>query len=177
MANKRTLQIESIDVKRLKSLFAGGKLASVAFIKKSDGSTRVLNGKLSVKSALVGGQPAYDAESKGQLRVCDVNVYTDRKGNKVPRHSEFRSVTASNVLWVTSRGVKYIVKHPSVALNFVQSIQYNAQSKVLTLKLNNRTYKFYKVSTHIHRGLVDSTNKGSYFNERIKGQFDYVEVK
>ena len=168
MANK-IKEIQNINVNQLKSLFSEGKFATVVFTKKSDGSERTLNGKLLVKSALKGGEAPYTASDYGQLRVFDVNL----KDNNGKRVGGYRSVTAQNVKSVTSKGVKYVVKHPDVVLNFVQSIRYNFKSKVLTLKLNGKVYNYHNVGVHVHRGLIDATNKGAYFNQHIKGQYSF----
>ena len=178
----RNIKREIVEVPRfttgfLKSLFGNGRLATVNFTKKKDGSIRTLNGKALVKTALRGGEAAYDAESRGQVRVVDVNIHTDRKGNKIPRTAEFRAVTVENINWVTANGKKYIaVGGGEPVLNFVQGITYNNLNKFLRLVLSGVTYIYWNVPKSIHVGLIDAENQGKYFNDNIKGVFEYTRV-
>jgi hypothetical protein len=173
--NRKTITIGTISVADLERMFAKGKFATVNFIKKSTGKPRTLNGKLKVFKALKGGDAAYDAKANGQLRVVDVNVYKDAKGNKVPRHSAYRAVTAQNVQWVTSEGKQYIVTADGKPLtHFVRSITFSKGT--LELDLQGRKYGFLKVPTSIHKGLIEATNKGEYFNQNIKGKYEFVKL-
>jgi hypothetical protein len=49
-----------------------GKMFSVVFTKRTDGSTRKMTARLGVKSALRGGDAAYDASKKGLVVVYDI---------------------------------------------------------------------------------------------------------
>ncbi len=176
MANRKRKEIEvsTINTNELRSMFAEGKFATVNFTKKSTGTARTLNGKLSVRSALRGGEASYDAESRGQLRVCDVNL-RDENGK---RYSGFRAVTAQNVNWVTSRGIKYIVVDGGKPLtNFVRKIDYLESGQVLMLQLTNKKYIYKNVPADVAQGILTAENKGQYFNANIKGKYDYEVVK
>jgi hypothetical protein len=176
MANKNTIKIvevESIGINKLKSLFGKGRFASVEFVKKSDGKDRVLNGKLLVKAGLVGGEASYDAESRGQVRIFDINK-KNADGKRVGRYT---AVTTDNIKWVQSQGVKYVVtgnKEP--VLNFIQSIIYNHVNKLLRLTLNGNVYAYFNVPREVHIGLVNSPNKGNFFNTNIKDKFYFTKV-
>ena len=177
MANrkrKKEVEISTVNTNELRSMFDRGLFATVNFTKKGDGSNRTLNGKLSVRSALRGGEASYDAESRGQLRIADVNL-RDENGN---RYSGFRAVTAKNVNWITSKGIKYIVVDGGKPLtNFVRKIDYLASARVLMLQLTDRKYIYKNVPANVAEGMKSAENKGSYFNTFIKGTYDFEVVK
>jgi hypothetical protein len=49
-----------------------GKFFTVTFVKRTDGTTRVMNARLGVRSYLKGGELPYDPTSKNLLPVFDV---------------------------------------------------------------------------------------------------------
>lgn len=182
MANRRKVR-EVVEVERfttgfLKNLFSEkGRLATVNFTKKKDGSNRTLNGKAKAFAAMVGGEPAYDAESRGQVRVADVNVYTDRNGNRVPRHTAYRTVTVDNIKWVTANGKKYVaVGNVEPKLNFVQSISHNEKTNILRVVLSGVLYLYFAVPRSLYLNFVDAENKGEFFNDSIKGLYEYERI-
>jgi hypothetical protein len=61
-----------------------GKMFSVVFTKRTDGSTRKMTARLGVKAALQGGDPAYDAKAKGLVVVYDL---TKRAYRSIPMDS------------------------------------------------------------------------------------------
>ncbi len=175
--NREVVKVAQFTTGFLKNLVKDGRFVSVNFTKKSDGSNRTLNGKNFIKDILTGGEEAYDAESKGQVRVVDVNIRKDRKGNPVPRHSEFRAVVTNNIHWVTANGKKYVaVADKKPELNFVQSVTYNRADAFLRLVLSGVVYIFWNVPKEVHQGLVDAENKGKFFNENIKDKFRYTRI-
>lgn len=103
--NRKIVEVKEIGVGELAGLFGQGRFATVTFVKKGDGSTRVLNGKTSVRNALKGGEATFDAKARGMLRVADVNL-RDAQGK---RYSGYRTVTAQNVREVSSGGIRYVV--------------------------------------------------------------------
>ncbi len=168
---RKTIEIATIGVNELAGLFGKGKFATVHFIKKSNGKGRTLNGKLKVYNALKGGEAPYDAKAVGQLRVVDVNL----RNAEGKRYSGYRAVTAQNVKWVTSEGKLYLVTENGKPLtHFVRSIEFSKGT--LILDLQGRKYGFLKVPTAIHQGLIDATNKGEYFNQNIKGKYEFVKL-
>lgn len=176
MANKnpiKIVEVESISVTELKKLFGRGKFASLEFVKKSDGTDRVLNGKLTVKRCLAGGEASYDAESRGQVRIVDINK-KDKDGKRVGR---FTAVTANNLKWVQAEGVRYVVTgNAKPERVFIQSIQHNNINKILRLTLNDRTYVYFGVPREVYVALINSPNKGNYFNTHIKNVYKFNEV-
>lgn len=169
--NRRVINIQDVNVRELRNHFAKGRIATVVFTKKGDGSTRVLNGKTNVQRGMVGGEPAYDAESRGQLRVFDVNA---KDANGV-RTGGYRTVTAQNVQEIRANGNIYkVVGGGEPALALIQGVQFS--NGVLRLVINGNVYRYFGVPREIHIGLVDAPNKGSYFNSNIRGKFDYVRV-
>lgn len=175
--HREVVEVEKFTTGFIKNLFKDGRFGSVNFTKKKDGSNRTLNGKNFVNEILVGGEAPYDAESYGQVRVVDVNVRKDRKGNPVPRHSEFRAVTAENVHWITANGKKYV---RSVAvepkLNFVQSITHNYTTQVLRVVLSGVVYAYFNVPRKVYVDFIDAENKGQYLNDYIKGVYEFKRI-
>ena len=49
-----------------------GKFFTVTFVKRTDGTTRVINARLGVRSYLKGGELPYDPTSKNLLPVFDI---------------------------------------------------------------------------------------------------------
>lgn len=171
--DRQIVTLNSVNVSDLKKHFSKGRLATVVFTKKKDGSIRVLNGKTSVKRGLKGGDAAYDADVYGQLRVFDVNV-RDSKGVRV---GGYRAVTAQNVQEIRANGKIYkIVGGAEPLVNFVQSIVHNFTTKVLRLVLDGRIYAYFNVPREVYLGLIDAENKGRYFNQNIKGKFSYERI-
>lgn len=75
-----------------------GKIVTVEFIKRTDGTRRVLNCRLGVKSKLRGGKPKYDAAEKGLVVVFDMQA------------GEYRSIPLDAVLSVTADGERVELK-------------------------------------------------------------------
>jgi len=176
MANKnpiKIVEVESISVTRLKELFGKGKFASLEFVKKSDGTNRVLNGKLTVKRCFAGGEASYDAESRGQVRIVDINKKND-EGKRVGR---FTAVTTNNLKWVQSEGIRYVVTGEKVPeRTFISSIQHNNINKILRLTLNDKVYVYFGVPREVYIALINSPNKGNYFNTHIKNVYKFNAV-
>jgi hypothetical protein len=86
-----------MDVSQLKKLIGNGKIASVTFIKRSDGSERRMVCRTGVKKGVSGKGAAYDAESKNLLTVYDMEKQA------------FRTIPAENVVEVRAqkRHVKF----------------------------------------------------------------------
>jgi hypothetical protein len=49
-----------------------GKFFTVTFVKRTDGTTRVMNARLGVRAYLKGGTLPYDPEAKGLIPVFDM---------------------------------------------------------------------------------------------------------
>lgn len=101
----KTKNILEITVDDLMAFFGMGRFASVRFI-KNDGTPRVISaGKALVLDEVKGGEPAYDAYKRGQVRIFDFNVKDD-EGNKVGR---WCAVTASRVTDIWANNTHYVI--------------------------------------------------------------------
>jgi hypothetical protein len=61
-----------MELSELKSLVGNGKIFSVIFTKRTDGTERRMVCRVGVSKSLVGRGPSYDAESKDLLTVYDM---------------------------------------------------------------------------------------------------------
>ena len=75
-----------------------GKIFTVEFIKRTDGSLRVMRCTTNYQSKLVGGELAYDANDKQLIPVYDL----DKRG--------FRSIPTDAVLRIRALGNNYEVR-------------------------------------------------------------------
>lgn len=63
-----------MDLSTLKKLTSDGKIFSVVFTKRTDGTDRLMVARCGVRAGLVGTGGAYDPESKGLLTVYDMQA-------------------------------------------------------------------------------------------------------
>lgn len=84
-----------MELSKLKSIVGGGKIASVTFIKRSDGAERKMLCRTGVKIGLTGKGAAYDADSKGLLTVYDM------------QKRAYRTIPAENVIEVHARKIQH----------------------------------------------------------------------
>jgi hypothetical protein len=89
-----------------------GKMFSVEFIKRTDGTRRKMLATTNFVSKLAGGQAAYDAKSKGLLVVLDVIA------NRTTPDRAIRSIPLDTVLSVKAKGETYFITHPVPAPTF-----------------------------------------------------------
>lgn len=172
MKNKETIVLQTLTLQTLLDFFAKGRFATVVFTKKGDGSTRVLNGKTKVLNALKGGQPAYNASERNQVRVCDVNL----RDNGV-RKPDYRTVTVDNVKEIRANGKVYVVANVVPEVHFITEPNYNGATKELSMRLNgDRTYTYKDVPALIGLKFVNSDHKGAMFNAIIKNRYDFTKV-
>jgi hypothetical protein len=75
-----------------------GDFFTVTFVKRTDGTTRVLNGRLGVRRYLKGGDLPYDAAAKELLPVFDA-----QKG-------DYRMIDLRSIISAKVGGQEYIVK-------------------------------------------------------------------
>lgn len=87
-----------MQVSELKSLIGNGKIASVTFIKRTDGSKRRMVCRTGVRVGLTGEGAVYDPEPKNLLLVYDMQ----KKG--------YRMIPAENVLEVHARGERRVFR-------------------------------------------------------------------
>jgi hypothetical protein len=169
--NRSELVIETITVNSFKRMFGGGRFATVTFVKKSDNSIRVLNGKTKVVSE-INGNGNYDAESNGQVRVCDVNL-RDKNGK---RTKGYRTVTIANIIDVRANGVIYKVADTTPELQFITKVELLPNNNVVVEMFGQKRYEYINVWKHMAEKFKDAENKGAFFNDNIKGKYNYVKL-
>jgi hypothetical protein len=81
----------TMELSRLRQLIANGKIASVTFVKRSDGTERKMLCRTGVRKGLTGRGPNYDPESKNLLTVFDM----EKKA--------YRTIPAENVVEITAQ--------------------------------------------------------------------------
>ncbi len=79
-------------------LTSGGKIVSLAFIKRSTQEEREMVCRVGVWSRVVGGEPAYDPEQHGLIRVFDMLAGQNQKNG-------WRSVPIEGITRVKVDGV------------------------------------------------------------------------
>jgi hypothetical protein len=72
--NINSPSVETINHEQAKKVIKDtkGKFFTVTFIKRTDGTTRVMNARLGVKAYLKGGELPYNPEPKGLIPVFDI---------------------------------------------------------------------------------------------------------
>jgi hypothetical protein len=75
-----------------------GEFFTVTFVKRTDGSTRTLNGRLGVRKYLKGGDLPYDAAAKELLPVFDAKA------------NGYRMIDLRSILSAKVGGQEYIVR-------------------------------------------------------------------
>lgn len=163
--NRTVVTINSLALPELRKAFDGGRLATVVFIKKENGKTRVLNGKTKVLRGLVGGTEAYDATSKGQLRVFDVNAKDPKTGKRV---GGYRTVTANNVTEIRTGGKIYKAKNVQPETSWLGDSHYDGKTKTFDVRLNGTLYRYFDVSGEEASDYYNATNRVEFFNDNIK---------
>ena len=69
-------------------------------------------------------------------------------------------------------------KMPKIESTMMKRIDYDETSKELDITfVSGKTYRYLDVSPEIYGSLLDAESKGQFFNEHIKNEFVYCEVK
>ena len=59
----------------------------------------------------------------------------------------------------------------------IRNVQYDAESKTLTVKFPNGTrYEYAGVPEQVYQGLEETKEKGKYFNAEIKGEYKTTKL-
>lgn len=67
--------------------------------------------------------------------------------------------------------------------SFVKEILYNPERKVLEVRLKpneehpDKVYLYENVDENIYEEFISSNSKGRYFNEKVKGKLDTIEIR
>ena len=94
-------KISSLEAGQMVSEYDGSKFFTVSFIKRGDGSLRVMNCRKGVKKHLKGGKIAYDPKSKGLVGIWDAQVEAGKNA--------YRMISLEAIKSVVMDGIKYIV--------------------------------------------------------------------
>jgi hypothetical protein len=78
--------------------YEGGKIFTVTFVKRGDGSTRVMNCRKGVKKHSRGGVLKFDPKKKGLVSVFDMQI------------EQYRMISLENIKKIAMGGKTYIVK-------------------------------------------------------------------
>jgi hypothetical protein len=69
-------------------------------------------------------------------------------------------------------------KMPKVESSMMKRVDYDELSKELDITfVSGKTYRYLDVSPEIYCALLDAESKGEFFNENIKSEFVYCEVR
>jgi len=69
------------------------------------------------------------------------------------------------------------MERQSVSSSDLASVGYDKNSQVLEIEFNNGAiYQYLNVPASIHAGLMAASSKGRYFNDHIKGVYQYRKV-
>jgi hypothetical protein len=92
--------IEEITKDQAKDLIKGtkGKFFTVSFIKRTDGTKRVMNARLGVKVYLKGGELPFDPEAKGLIPVYDI------------QKKDYRLISVTSIYYLKIGNKEYNVK-------------------------------------------------------------------
>jgi hypothetical protein len=64
-----------------------------------------------------------------------------------------------------------------VQSSVMTAVEYNEEESALEITFTSgKTYRYRDVPLDIYIGLTDAESKGAFFNEQIKGAFEFVEV-
>ena len=75
-----------------------------------------------------------------------------------------------------------IKKFVSFNSSFIKAATYSPKTKEMVVKMNDRQgnakyYKYENISSKNFDNFSKSTSKGQYFNQNIKGKYDYERIK
>ena len=170
MINTNVQTVDNFTLGMLKQAFAKGRFATAKFF--TDKGLRVLNGKTKIVAALRGDEASYDAESRGQLRVADVNL-KDADGK---RTSGYRTVTAAKLVELSANGKRIVLKGEYKApTEFISDVKMVGTS--MFVKMNGKTlYQFLNVPREPVKEFAVAESRGKFFNENIKGKFHFVKI-
>jgi hypothetical protein len=95
-------RITAAEAEKLVEDYKGSQFFTVTFIKRGDGSKRVMNCRKGVKKHLKGGDRAYDPKAKRLVFVYDVQIKAPANG--------YRSIPLDSIQHIKLAGQEYIVE-------------------------------------------------------------------
>jgi hypothetical protein len=67
---------------------------------------------------------------------------------------------------------------PHIQSSVMTFVKYDDDSGELDITFTSgKTYRYLKVPAEVYDGLLDAESKGEFFNENIKDEFSYCEVR
>jgi len=70
-----------------------------------------------------------------------------------------------------------LIDMPHVDSSMMRTVEYDESTCELDITFaGGKTYRYFDVPSEIYAELIDSESKGEFFNENIKGAYDYAEV-
>lgn len=69
------------------------------------------------------------------------------------------------------------MERQSVQSSNISSIGYDSESQTLEIEfLNNSIYQYFDIPEHIYNELMESSSKGQYLANNVKGVYRYSRV-
>jgi hypothetical protein len=69
-------------------------------------------------------------------------------------------------------------KMPKIESSMMKRVDYDDASKELDITfISGKTYRYLDVSPEVYSALLDAESKGEFFNEYIKDEFSFGEVR
>jgi hypothetical protein len=78
-----------------------------------------------------------------------------------------------------NRAGRFLLKRnlPNVKSSMMTRVDYDHDSGDLDIRfVGGKTYRYFDVPEDTYEELLDAESKGEFFNEHIKGKFDFREV-
>jgi KTSC domain-containing protein len=70
------------------------------------------------------------------------------------------------------------MKTTAVDSTTLRTIGYDAERQLLQIEFQNHSiYQYFDVPEAVYEELIHSPSKGTYFNQCIRSEFDFVHVK
>ena len=67
---------------------------------------------------------------------------------------------------------------PQIDSSMMKCVDYDEASKELDITfMSGKTYRYLDVSPEMYSALLDAESKGQFFNEHIKNEFAYSEMR
>lgn len=105
----RTHFISKAEAKQILENYTEGTIFTVTFIKRGDGSKRVMNCRKGVQKGITGQGMPYDPKKKNLIPVYDMQVAKKLKQEGNTDKKAFRMISLEGVTEMKMRKIRYIV--------------------------------------------------------------------
>lgn len=107
----RTIFIGKAEAKQILDNYPkDGTIFTVTFIKRGDGSKRVMNCRKGVRKGVSGQGMAYDPKRRDLVPVYDMKLAAALKRKGDTTNKAFRMISIEGITEMTIKGVLYVVK-------------------------------------------------------------------